>query len=335
MVDTPLSSIPSGLRREGGAMLSALVEDTLAVAEVVTPVDARLAPDLGENDALTKIGVDSGQLWAHWIDAAKGCDAAMIVAPENDGILAQGVAMLRAGGIDVIAGSGDFLRVASDKVMTAKVLHSAGINHPLYMATGDRRQQPRLRKADRFVVKPRDGCGTQQICQFESFDEAVASLTEKDILQEWRLGRSISVGLIASGGKQVFLPSVSQIFQASDHSYSGGQGPLCDDDQRRAMALAGRAVEAMPPTARGFIGLDLLLGQRPSEDCVIEINPRLTTSYVGLRKMTGCNLAAHILGLSDAPILCDVGVNEVTWTAEGETNDEVTSRDNASTSAGT
>jgi predicted ATP-grasp superfamily ATP-dependent carboligase len=34
---------------------------------------------------------------------------------------------------------------------------------------------------------------------------------------------------------------------------------------------------------------------RGSEDALIEVNPRLTTSYVGLRRAVACNLAAAML----------------------------------------
>ncbi len=62
--------------------------------------------------------------------------------------------------------------------------------------------------------------------------------------------------------------------------------------------------QSMPPTVRGFVGLDLLLGDCVSEDCVIEINPRLTTSYVGLRRMIHGNLAARLFDLETGPVSC-------------------------------
>jgi hypothetical protein len=62
--------------------------------------------------------------------------------------------------------------------------------------------------------------------------------------------------------------------------------------------LARAAVETLPePT--GYLGIDLVLGPDPggAEDMVIEVNPRLTTSYVGLRVAAadGVNLAAAML----------------------------------------
>ena len=52
----------------------------------------------------------------------------------------------------------------------------------------------------------------------------------------------------------------------------------------RASQLAAQAVATLPDPF-GYIGVDLVLGHDPEgrDDVVIEINPRLTTSYVGLR----------------------------------------------------
>ena len=57
------------------------------------------------------------------------------------------------------------------------------------------------------------------------------------------------------------------------------------------MTLARRAVEALAGL-RGYVGVDVVLGDN---DQVIEINPRLTTSYVGLRALAETNLAEAML----------------------------------------
>jgi predicted ATP-grasp superfamily ATP-dependent carboligase len=51
----------------------------------------------------------------------------------------------------------------------------------------------------------------------------------------------------------------------------------------------------------GFIGIDMVLGHDPDGrvDSVIEINPRLTTSYVGLRVASRTNLAQALLDVAD------------------------------------
>jgi hypothetical protein len=68
--------------------------------------------------------------------------------------------------------------------------------------------------------------------------------------------------------------------------------PLAPGLAVRATELANRAVAALPPVV-GYVGVDLVLGAEPDgrEDAAIEINPRLTTSYVGLRAAAQANLA--------------------------------------------
>ncbi len=317
LMDLSTQESPTSLRAEGAAMLRAIVSDLAEFADTIAPLDPRfseLKVDLGETAAIDP----DEPLWAQWVTAAKSCDAAIVIAPESDGVLAKAVAMLRAAGVDVIAGSGDFLRVASDKLLTGKTLIAAGVAHPPYYCLSDRRCEEELRRYDQFIVKPRDGCGTQRISFFDSFDEARAELEENLILQARMPGRAVSIALVASPTQQIFLPAVTQQLCESTLQYAGGQGPLDEEMQRRATALASRAVAVMPPTVRGFVGLDLILGENAAEDCVIEINPRLTTSYVGLRRMINENIAARLFDLQSDPFSCCTSVDAVRWKPDGQ-----------------
>jgi predicted ATP-grasp superfamily ATP-dependent carboligase len=311
-----IETIEDSLRHEGAAMLTALAEDLASVATLHIPIDSRLGAKLPICETFEFHHDES--IWAQWAKAAQGCDAAIVIAPEKDGILAKAVGMLRAADVNVIASSGDFLRVASDKQQTARALLSAGVPHPVTFLPSDPRAIVRLRMCDRFIVKPRDGCGTESIAVYDDLDEAMNSASDNDLLQGYVPGMAISVAVIADGGNLVVLPAVSQDISIESCAYRGGCGPLPDDYQRRAAALAQCAIAAMPPSARGFIGLDMVMGADAGGDVVIEINPRLTTSYVGLRHMVAGNLAARLLGLETGPVQCKTGADEVRWTRDGQ-----------------
>ena len=68
------------------------------------------------------------------------------------------------------------------------------------------------------------------------------------------------------------------------------------DRDGRWARLADRVAAAIPGLW-GYVGVDLLL--TPAGPVVLEINPRLTTSYCGLRAALGINTAALVLGLLD------------------------------------
>jgi predicted ATP-grasp superfamily ATP-dependent carboligase len=67
------------------------------------------------------------------------------------------------------------------------------------------------------------------------------------------------------------------------------------DENRGAFnELAQKIAQAMPNLA-GYIGVDLIVHQ--GEFFVLEVNPRLTTSYVALHQACGCNPAQMLLDL--------------------------------------
>ena len=77
-------------------------------------------------------------------------------------------------------------------------------------------------------------------------------------------------------------------------SYAGGRLPLSRELNDRANRLARRALDTIPGL-RGFVGLDLILADKPEDDTVIEINPRLTVSFVALRRLCYPPLAQALL----------------------------------------
>ena len=67
----------------------------------------------------------------------------------------------------------------------------------------------------------------------------------------------------------------------------------------------------MFPGLRGWVGVDFLWDEVYSRVTILDVNPRLTTSYIGLRALARCNLTAAMLqttaGESIAPFIWDGG----------------------------
>ena len=66
--------------------------------------------------------------------------------------------------------------------------------------------------------------------------------------------------------------------------YLGGELPLSSRLAPRARELASAACRSIPGL-RGYVGVDLLLDEQAGTVTVVEMNPRLTTSYLGYRRL--------------------------------------------------
>jgi predicted ATP-grasp superfamily ATP-dependent carboligase len=156
---------------------------------------------------------------------------------------------------------------------------------------------------------------------------------------QWRLeefcpGLAASVGFLCGPRGCVALPACRQhvardrcgaTAAATGHNspesfeYLGGSLPLVDPLARRATRLARRAIELLPEP-RGYIGVDLILGPDADglRDYVIEINPRLTTSYAGLRALCHANLAQAMVTVARGEeIDLSFGAGPLQFSADG------------------
>jgi predicted ATP-grasp superfamily ATP-dependent carboligase len=290
---------PSGsLRREGGAMLSALAEDfaRLPGIELVCLRDARLASDELPTAASR---VDSaGEEQAAFCRQAAAADWTLVIAPEFGGSLLTRVRWAERAGARLLSPDSAFVELSADKHRCAERLLDAGVPAPRGQAW---RSGQSLVDGLTFplVAKPVDGAGSldvrliQSQHEFEMLDGAA---------RVWRLepfcaGLPASVSVLCGPSGPVVFPGSRQILSDDGQfRYLGGEVPLPGELCRRTERLARGAVAALPAT-RGYVGIDLVLGDAEdgSLDRVLEVNPRLTTSYIGLRQIARGNLAAGML----------------------------------------
>ncbi len=237
--------------------------------------------------------------------ALRSADAALVVAPEESGILERLCRLVERSGRTLLGPSSAAVRLLADKLRTARVLAAAGVPTPRTRALSFVSARPALRgMTTPFVLKPRDGCGSQGVVvvrhrrQIDAALDFVRRATCRDdvLAQEYVPGPPASVSLVVSAGTLDLGLNRQSLRRGRTLAYLGGETFWPHARAGEALAAARAAVEALLESCRGvrgYLGVDLVIGRTGAT--VIEVNPRLTTSYVGLRLSIRENLASLIV----------------------------------------
>lgn len=320
------AEVCQSLFREGWAMLHALASDLQQCGhQVLTCLDAiliHLDPDGHESSQPFDVRICNNRLewFTCWLHAATEADITIVIAPEIDKILATTVSRLREHGVKVLAPDSCFLCASSDKLLFAAAMHDSKLLHPSTQTLQSFLQSTQSGKTislGAIVLKRRDGAGCADMKRFKNdhslWTWCLSNLSHAEhgedwIVQPWLQGDARSLAVIA-GRSNLILGAVAQRIQLlpseSDAShalvqYAGGFGPLGDVKMQHIEMFANRVLNAIPGTPAGWIGIDFLIpkGARDSVEWVpIEINPRLTTSYIGYREWYGASLGDMLLGI--------------------------------------
>lgn len=276
---------------KGGAMLENLVADFLgAGVEVVTTLDTRV--DLPLPGAIVERVAPGSDFPAIFNGLARSCDAALVVAPEFDGLLEGWCARVESLGIRSLSSAPAAVRLAGDKLQLAQHWARTGVPTPGAALGLD------IAPSIGFpcVAKPRFGAGCEDTYVCRSARDLEPLPPRPDwIVQRFVPGMAASAACIVHEGQVRPLRAGQQRIEGDGKlAYRGGRLPLPPDLEQRALDLAVRGV-ACVPGLRGYVGVDLVLGEQAKDDAAIELNPRPTVAFAGLRRLCATSLAAAIL----------------------------------------
>jgi len=244
------------------------------------------------------------------------CDHTLLIAPETDAVLQRLAARVASSG-RLLSPSADAIACCSDKYQLSRLLAEAGVPTPVTSRLEEVRNA-QSGNTERFafplIVKPIDGAGSDG-CRLVDNPADLERLHGSGLVaQPLVAGRAVSVCLLCAGSDVECLVAGEQQLGES-FAYLGGAMPLRSPWQDRAFRLARAGVECVAKqvgSIHGLIGVDLVLSDDPAGrgDCLIEINPRLTTSYVGLRYLSRTNLADAMLRAAEGQMTSVVLKNE-------------------------
>jgi predicted ATP-grasp superfamily ATP-dependent carboligase len=279
---------PAGWAEEGRAMRTALAADFAHLTErsvrVIVSVDSRLRADPGPW-TVERIGAQDSL--AQVVELARVVDVTILVAPETRGILASLTGEIDRAGSRHLGSSVEAVALTGDKARLADRLRSLTIATPATImidpATG-------LPPGTTYpaVLKPVDGAGS--VDTYFVPDRlnlpAAARRMSRAILQPFVSGEPMSASFLVDQGGRAWLIGIGRqrvIVREGRFEYEGGTIPA---SCRAAESQLRPAVEAVSGL-RGFVGVDFIWDAAFELATLIEINPRATTSYVGLSRVLG------------------------------------------------
>jgi len=305
-------SIPSSVLSEGFGMLRIVVADFKAAGhEVTVLLDERLSKLNPPIDVQCTVPIHyQGETEKFLSVIAKINDATYIIAPETGQTLQRLVELAEKSGKTSLNCEFKAIKLVADKAVLYEELRKNGFLTPktLVLKIGDSVAQ--IKKSFKtelnypIVVKPADGvgCGGLSIVKEETqLQKALGKVKAETknpcfIAQQFIEGESVSVSLLSTGKKARALSLNKQniVFAGSDatSSYQGGIVPFDHHLKKRAFEVAEKIVESIPGL-KGYVGVDFMLTKL--EAYVVDVNPRLTTSYVGLSRVANFNVAEGIV----------------------------------------
>lgn len=299
--------LPVSLAREGDLMASALVNDLkqLPGDEIILCRDERLSG----LDADIQYCIVSQQAQATVLQAINNDDLVWLIAPETGGCLVEWAELFMQQPVQVLVSGIDSLRVCSSKFKTCEKLKQHGIPVIHTVVVG----QPVPASENGWIIKPDDGAGAEGVRVFSSEQQLQSFIAEIDpanwVIQPRVNGSAMSLSMLCYDGQakvvgcnQQEIDMDSGVITLQAVSVNAYTDKLEDLQQ-----IASDIAMAMPGL-RGYIGVDLVQTV-DNNYTIVEINPRLTTAYVGLSESLGINLAAQIIETFQSGIVPPININ--------------------------
>ena len=271
-------ALPASLKQEGLMMLQALIADCSRIrdCEILTTLDPRI--QLVNTNVEINCVADSDDYIKQIQTIAGKVDMTWVVAPESEGILASIMHGLEQKNRTVVNCSVDAIRVTGDKYNCANAMQAAGL--PTIPSLTDNE----LKNYDAsVVVKPRFGVGGESLRVCRNGKEATTFIDEHEkwLVQPYIKGEHRSLSLLCWQGQ-------AKILTCNVQQFSGLPEPRLSKCIVNAFPATAELIYLSEQIAKaftelsGYVGVDYI---ETENGCVIvEINPRLTTSYIGLEK---------------------------------------------------
>ncbi len=218
------------------------------------------------------------------------------IAPETDGVLSDLAKLAVSCSAKMCLSSPGAVAVCSDKLKTIQCLQA---NNIAVVETAVLSLSYRF-TGQKVVIKPVDGVGCEQSYQLASEQEVFEVMNrlvclEDYIIQPYIEGKAMSLSCLFKNGRAWLLCCNEQVVRAQNKRLELQKCivNIPVNDLQKIQRLVQQIAEALPELW-GYIGIDVIDSKQEGL-LVLEINPRLTSSYAGIFPATGINVAEQTL----------------------------------------
>lgn len=279
-------------------MLQALLEDLkgLPDLQVILLLDDRCTNILVSSDTQVCWVTQADDFKKLLTELIEQVDLVWPIAPESQNVLADIARQVKSQQKILLLSAPDTVSMCADKLATYQNLKQHAVPVVETQSLEGLAELPYLPS----VIKLRDGegCdGNRIILNSAQFGLAMSDLDSKRsyIVQPLVDGQALSLSGLFKEGKGWLLSCNQQQMAVNNNRFCLQACVVNVGSQFHQVyqSLIDQVAVAMPDLW-GYIGIDFI--ETPNQGLqILEINPRLTTSYVGIRQATGINVAAQVL----------------------------------------
>jgi len=268
--------LPDSLKQEGQLMLQAVLNECSKINDVqlVTTRDSRINISVDNVEVHTvENALDYMQQLA--LIAAQ-CDATWVIAPESEGILGTIISHLNKEKITLINCDIKSVRITSDKLSCAQHLIKNGI-----LTAQNLTQEEALAYMQPVIIKYRHSAGCEGLRRCDNGKEALHLIDDfsKWVVQPYLEGNHLSISLLFSNRDVRVISVNEQIIKGERELVLKACHVNAYPVNENIKILANKILNAFPGL-KGYVGIDLI--DVRGDYYIIDINPRLTSSFVGL-----------------------------------------------------
>jgi len=293
--------IPASLAREGMLMMQAVIDELSDNSSILITVlvDYRFKNIQLPNN-VTIIFVHQNQCVYQLLSSLLGTvDFIWPIAPEMDGELEKVTKLIEQENVTLLNSSSSAITICSDKLVTSNRLKEKGFD-VIDTIQWDQFSQNFLAP---WVVKSKYGVGCLDnyfIANKEELIKISQQINNKMdyVIQPYIKGEVLSLSCLFKQGKAWLLCCNKQdiVINKGKFELKACIVNISDENNDIYQNIIDQIASSIPGLF-AYVGIDIIQAEN-KVPMILEINPRLTTSYVGINQAIGYNVANAVIEMS-------------------------------------